>query len=51
MAKICSLRVRFSWWVNPYLAGVRLFAIMTGREPNYQRVARVVERGIYIKAE
>lgn len=44
-------RIRYAWWVFPYLYGVRLWCMLMGCEPNYQRVARVVERGIYIKAE
>ena len=52
MAKtILTLSVRFAWWVFPYLCGVRLRSLLTGREPNYQRVARIVERGMRIKTE
>ena len=46
-----TLRVRFAWWVVPYLYGVRLCRILTGRDPNYQRVTRAVERGMRISTE
>lgn len=52
MAKtLLTLSVRFAWWVNPYLYGVRLCCILTGLEPDYERVARVVERGVRINTE
>ena len=52
MAKIVlTLSVRFAWWVLPYLYGMRLCCMLTGAEPDFQRVARVVERGMRIKTE
>jgi hypothetical protein len=52
MAKtVLTMRVRFAWWVTPYLAGVRLCCMLTGREPDYQRVARAVNLGMRITAE
>lgn len=52
MAKIVlTLSVRFAWRVLPYLYGTRLCCMLTGAEPDFQRVARVVERGMRIKTE
>jgi len=48
---VLTLIVRSAWWVLPYLYGIRLRCMLTGAEPNYQRVARVVERGMRIKTE
>lgn len=52
MAKtVLTLRVRFAWWVTPYLYGVRLCCMLSCREPDYQRVARVVSLGMCIAAD
>lgn len=38
--------VRFAWWVKPYLNACVLFAWLTGMEPDYDKVAAMISKGI-----
>lgn len=40
---------RHRQWLKYYLAGVLLMSHVTGREPNFGRVMRWIERGIAIE--
>lgn len=44
----CSLTVivKRSWWVIPYLRACMLFAWLTGMEPDGEKIAATVMRGI-----
>ena len=44
-----TLKVRVSWWIRYYLAGVSLCALLTGATPDFEKVHRVVMRGIHIE--
>lgn len=49
MAQIAGrLTVRFSWWVQPYLTGVILFARTFGMEPDLDKVTSTVMRGVRV---
>jgi hypothetical protein len=38
--------VRVAWWVRWYLLGVEAMAMLTGCEPDLDRVGRWVARGV-----
>lgn len=46
-----TVTVRASWWLRLYLSGVVLCAQMTGLEPDWQKVQKVVRRGLTFKVE
>lgn len=43
------IRVRVAWWLRLYLAGVSLMSQITGLEPDDERTARWIRRGIKIE--
>lgn len=50
MAKVTLVaRVHVSWWLPLYLAGVRITAIFTGCELDWQKVHRYIERGATVR--
>ncbi len=42
------LSIKRSWWVMPYVHGVRLFSELTGMEPDMERVSATVMRGFKV---
>lgn len=40
-----TLRVKFAWWVRPYLAAIEIFSLFTGMTPDFNKVAATVIRG------
>jgi hypothetical protein len=45
------ITVHRAWWLSLYLRGVVLLAVLKGREPNYDKVARVIRRGLSTSIE
>lgn len=45
MAKI-EIRVRMRWWCRVYVEGVVFVARLFGLEPDWEKLRRVLERGI-----
>lgn len=43
------IEVRFAWWVRYYLAGLLLFAWLTGGTPDWEKVRRVLTRGLRLR--
>ena len=41
-----TITIKRSWWVLPYLYGVQLFSELTGKTPDYDKVAATVMRGL-----
>jgi hypothetical protein len=41
-----NVRTRVAWWVKPFLFAVAMYAWLTQRPPNLQRVMRWALRGI-----
>lgn len=39
---------RVAWWVRWYLLGVEAMAMLTGCEPDWDRVSRWVARGVTV---
>lgn len=45
MAEIhVTVRVRIAWWAIPYLCALRGFAMLTGLEPDPQKVGGFISR-------
>lgn len=44
-----TLECRHRWWLKYYLAGVLVIAQVTGREPNPDRFAYWVGRGLLVE--
>lgn len=45
---VCTLTVslKCSWWVTPYLRACMLFAWLSGMEPDGEKIAATVMRGM-----
>jgi hypothetical protein len=41
-----TLRIHVAWWVRPYLRSIAFFAVLFGMEPDCEKVARTVLKGI-----
>lgn len=40
------VRVRIAWWARAYVQSVALFALMTGMEPDHEKVAAMLMKGL-----
>ena len=47
MARI-TIKVRFAWWVRWYISGVALCSLLTGLEPDMEKVKAKVKKGARI---
>lgn len=45
-----TLKVRVSWWLRVYLAGVRFVSVLTGQRPNLRKVAYWTWRAVRLIA-
>lgn len=44
-----TIKIKIAWWVRWYIAGVSLRALLTGLEPDFEKVARTVRRGLRVR--
>lgn len=44
-----TIKVTFAWWLKPYLYGVVSLTMMTGLEPDYDKVKTVIRRAIRMR--
>lgn len=44
-----AVRVRMAWWLRPWLIGVYVVAALSGRQPDEDRVARMMARAVRIR--
>lgn len=44
-----ELKVRVAWWVKPYLKLVGMLAWISGRQPDTDKVAASVMKGVSVK--
>lgn len=53
MAAAAPLTVKidltFAWCLRPYLAGLTMVALLSGREPDWEKVSAVVDRAVIIR--
>ena len=47
MASI-NVTIRIAWWVRWYISGVALFAMLTGLEPDMEKITAKVMKGVRI---
>lgn len=45
-----TLKVRVSWWLRVYLAGVRFFSVLTGQRPSLRKVLHWTWRAVRLMA-
>lgn len=43
-----TIKVRIAWWVRWYISGVALFAMLTGFEPDMEKIKAKVMKGIKV---
>ncbi len=48
MARI-TIKVSFAWWFRWYISGVALCSMLTGLEPDIEKIKATVMKGIKIK--
>ena len=41
-----TIKVRIAWWVRWYISGVALFAMLTGLEPDLEKIKDKVMKGV-----
>lgn len=41
-----TIKVRIAWWVRWYISGVSLFAMLTGLEPDIEKVKATAMNGV-----
>lgn len=46
-----TISIKRSWWVIPYLRACMLFAWLTGMEPDGEKIAATVMRGMKLELE
>lgn len=44
-----KISVKRAWWLTPYFYGLATVAAITGREPDWGKVGRMIDRGITAK--
>lgn len=44
-----SMRIRLAWWLQAYLGSVALMSRMTGLEPDWGKMARIVASGVRVE--
>lgn len=45
------LKVKLAWWFRPYVYCLAVVSAITGREPDWGRVQKWIDRALRIKAE
>ena len=44
-----TITVHFRWWLMPYLRLLAMACQVSGREPDWNLLARIVERGTVVR--
>lgn len=44
-----ELRVHVAWWFKPYICTLAFFCTLMDREPDWDKFAKVVERGVRVE--
>lgn len=44
-----TLSIRFAWWLDPYLRLLTFFAVASRREPDWQKLGRMIERALIVR--
>jgi hypothetical protein len=43
------IKARIAWWVRPYVECVVLWAKLSGREPDMDKVYRLIYKGVHVE--
>ena len=43
-----TIKVRIAWWVRWYISGVARCSLLTGLEPDMEKVKAKVKKGVWI---
>lgn len=46
-----KISVKRAWWLKPYCFGVAAMSALTGREPDWEKVNRMIRRAVTFKFE
>jgi len=46
-----KLKVTMAWWFRPYVLGLAFMSAITGREPDWSRVQRWIDRAVRVEVE
>lgn len=49
MAKIATLTVCFRFWLIPYINTLLWLCDLMGTEPDWDKLGKIIDKGIYIK--
>jgi hypothetical protein len=44
-----TMTIQLAWWIHPYLRTLAVFYCVTGTKPNYDKLAKVIMRGVKCK--
>lgn len=44
-----EIRIRYAWWVDPYLWLLETFCDVMGTEPDYEKVAKFIMHGAKVE--
>lgn len=46
---IVRMEISLAWWLRPYLAVLIAVAVMLGREPDLEKLQRVIQRAVRLR--
>ena len=46
-----TVKVKVAWWLRPYLSVLSFFCLLTGAEPNWAKLSRVVDRAVKLRVK
>lgn len=49
LAPTINIEITFAWWMRPYLYGVITMVLLTGREPDYNKVEKMIRRAVRMR--
>ena len=44
-----KIKIGFAWWLRPWLFGLEIACRLTGGEPDWQKVDRMVNRALRLR--
>lgn len=49
LAPTINIEITFAWWLRPYLYGVITMVLLSGREPDYDKVETTIRRAVRMR--
>lgn len=44
-----TIKVKQAWWLKPYFIGLAAMSALTGLDPDWEKVKRVIDKGLSVK--